>query len=193
MKKSIVRVGYAPINWSGESKKYSYGAVKWFESEKSGGREFEASPRGEAYEVYTDGKLVMAGSENDGYDITLQLLDLVDDIDKDWLGNDVNSDSMGVTEYSEGKDFPKFALIVVYTQTDGTYLTEYYYQVQVSERPKISGKTSEGKFEAAFFDITLKALPREYDEPAKRLVRYSHKTDTMPTAVIDPTAAEESA
>lgn len=189
MKKSIVKVGYAPINWSVEESKYTYGAIKWFESEKSGGREFEATPRGESYEVYADGKLVMAGSENDGYDITLQLLDLVDDVDKDWFGNDVDSDKKGVAEYSEGKEFPKFALIIVYTQTDGTYLTEYYYQVQAAERPKISGKTSEGKFEAAFLDTTLKALPREHDEPAKRLVRYSHKTSDLPTAVVDPTAA----
>nr|DAL30817.1 MAG TPA_asm: tail tube protein [Caudoviricetes sp.] len=189
MKKSIVKVGYAPINWSAEESKYTYGAIKWFESEKSGGREFEATPRGEPYEVYADGKLVMAGSENDGYDITLQLLDLVDDVDKDWFGNAVDSDKKGVAEYSEGKEFPKFALIIVYTQTDGTYLTEYYYQVQAAERPKISGKTSEGKFEAAFLDTTLKALPREHDEPAKRLVRYSHKTSDMPTVVVDPTAA----
>lgn len=186
MKKSIVKVGYAPITWSGESKKYSYGAIKFFESEKSGGREFKATPRGELTEIYADGKRVIAVNENDGYDIDLQLLDIVDDIDKDWLGNEVSTDGSGIAEYNTGAELPKFALAIVHTQTDGKYLTEFYYQVQATARPDKSGKTSEGKFEASFLDIKLKASPREHDEPTKQLVMYTHKSDTMPESILLP-------
>ena len=193
MKKSIVKVGYAPITWSEETKKYSYGAIKWFESEKSGGREFKAEPRGESAEVHADGKVVIAVNENDGYDIDLQLLDIVDDIDKDWLGNEVSTDGNGVAEYNTGAGFPKFALAVVHTMTSGKYLTEYYYQTQVSERPGKNSKTSEGKFDAAFFDIKLKSLPREHDEPTKQLVMYTHKSDKMPDSIVVPNTAEAAA
>ena len=191
MKKSIVNVGYAPITYESETNKYTYGVIKYFESEKSGGREFKAAPRGETAEIYADGKVVMAVNENDGYDLTLQLLDLVDDIDKDWLGNDVAADGSGVAEYSTGAEFPKFALVIVHTQANSNkkYLVEFYYETQVTNRPEKSGKTSEGKFEAAYLDLTLKSTPREHDDPAKRLVMYSYRTDTLPTSIVIPSDA----
>ena len=73
------------------------------------------------------------------------------------------------------------------------YLVDFYYDTQVTARPDKSGKTSEGKFEASFLDLSLKSLPREHDDPAKRLVTYSYKTDTLPTSIIVPAESEASA
>ena len=195
MKKSIVQVGYATFTFDEESGKYTYAPIKYFESEKSGGREHKATPRGDLTEVYADGKVVISVNENDGYDHTLQLLDLVDDIDKDWLGNSVAADGSGVAEYSTGASFPKFALVIVHTAANAAkkYLVDFYYDTQVTARPEKSGKTSEGKFEASFLDLSLKSLPREHDDPAKRLVTYSYKTDTLPTSIIVPEESGASA
>ncbi len=187
MKKSIAKVGYAPITWDDKTKEYTYGAIKYFESEKSGGRSYEATPRGEETTIYADGMAVFAVNENDGYDLKLQLLDIVDDIDKDWLGNEVSDE--GIAEYATGNSMPKFALVLVNTDTAGKYVTEFYYQTEVVERPSKSGKTSEGKFEAAFFDVTLKCLPREHDEPTKRLVTYQYRSDKIPEGIKLPAAA----
>lgn len=188
MKKSIVKVGYATFTVDEETGKYTYAPIKYFESDKSGGREHKATPRGELTEVYADGVVVLSHNENDGYDHTLQLLDLVDDIDKDWLGNTVADDGSGVAEYSTGAEFPKFALVIVHTQVNAPkkYLVDFYYETQVTARPDKSSKTSEGKFEAAFLDLSLKTLPREHDDPAKRLVTYSYRTDEMPKSIILP-------
>lgn len=183
MKKSIVKVGYSLFSWL-KDVGYTYESIKYFESEKSGGREWSATPRGETTEVYADGKVVITANENDGYDATLQLLDLVDDIDKDWLGNVVTAD--GVAEYSDGKALPKFALVIIHTQVSGDYLVEIYYETQVTARPNKNGKTSEGKFEPAFLDLNLKVTPREHDEPRKKLVMYSYKTKEIPTDIILP-------
>lgn len=182
MKRTISRVGYAQIEYSGN--KYSYGDIIWFESEKAGGREFDASPRGDSTKVYADGKAVFSISDNDGYDIKLQLLDIVDDIEKDWLGNEV--DNGAVAEYSTGTEFPKFALVVCYTDTLGKCVTEFYYQCQVAKRPNRAGKTSEGSFSAAFFDIDITSSPRENDPPEKRLVMYKTVTDSIPEGIIEP-------
>lgn len=189
MRKSIARVGYAIPTFTKDTG-YSYAAPKWFESEKAGGREVKATPKGEPTEVYADGIVALSDNENDGYDLDVTLLDIVDDIEKDWLDNEVDADGNGVAEYSTGKMFPMFALIVVYLLVGGGYETEYYYQCRAQARPETGGKTSEGKLEAAFFSCKLRAYPRTNDEPGKKLVRYVKRSDTMPTAVVEPTVAE---
>ena len=184
MKKSIAAVGWFTTTYA-VGTGYTYGDIKWFGDEEAGGREFSADPRGELTEVYANGKSVIAVNENDGYDGKIQLLSVVDDIEKDWLGNAVSNDH-AVAEYSEGKQFPKFGLVVVYTSLDGGYIVEWYYQCQVSKRPSKSGKTSEGKFEAQFLDLELTIKPREHDDPKKRLVTYTQYTDAMPESVALP-------
>lgn len=188
MKKTIAKVGYFTIAYA--SGVYTYGAPTWFESAVAGGREFSASPRGETTEVYADGKRVIAVNDNDGYDCKLQLLDIIDNIEKDWLGRTVETTTSNVAEYSDGAEFPKFGLAVVYEQRGGGYETEWYYQCQVSKRPEKTGKTSEGKFEAQFFDVEITASPREHDEGSK-LVCYTSYTTTMPTTTVAlPVAVE---
>lgn len=188
MRKSIVKVGYSTITYS-ETAGYTYGAPTWFESDRAGGREVKASPRGENTEVYADGIVALSANDNDGYDIDITLLDIVDNIETDWFGNTADGDSQGIAEYSTGAAFPQFALIVVYSLVGGGYETEYYYQCRAQSRPETGGKTSEGKFEAAFFSCKLRAYPREHDEPARRLVRYVKRTTALPTAVAVPGAA----
>lgn len=189
MRKSIVKVGYAIPTYAEETG-YTYATPKFFESEKAGGREVKAAAKGEVTEIYADGQVALSDNSNDGYDIDVTLLDIVDDIDKDWLDNKVDADGNGVAEYSTGKMFPVFALIVVYLLVGGGYETEYYYQCRVQSRPETGGKTSEGKLDAAFFSCKLRAYPRDKDEPGKKLVRYVKRSDTMPTAVAVPAVTE---
>lgn len=184
MKKTIAAIGYATITYAAESG-YTYGNIKWFESEKAGGRSFSAAARGQTTEVYADGKCVMAITENDGYDIDLQLLDIIDDIEEEWLGNAVDEGG-NIAEYAESKQLPKFCLAASYTNNMGQVETEFYYQCQVAARPTRSGKTSEGKFEAQFLDLKLKALPRENDPAKKKLVMYKTVGNELPTSVAVP-------
>lgn len=190
MRKSIVKVGYAAPTYTEEAG-YTYAAPKWFESEKAGGREVKAAPRGETTEVYADGIVALSDNENDGYDIDITLLDIVDDIDTDWFGHEADADGNGIAEYSTGNPYPIFALIVVYSLVGGGYETEYYYQCRAQSRSESGGKTTEGKFEAAFFSCKLRAYPREKDEPTKRLVRYKKRTADIPTAVAEPSDSAE--
>ena len=86
LKKGIAKVGYAPITVSGAGE-YTYGNVKWLKSDEAGGREYTAEPNGENTEIYADSISVYSAEENNGYDITLVLLAVIDDIEKDWLNN----------------------------------------------------------------------------------------------------------
>ena len=191
MKKSIVAVGWFPIEFTKETG-YTYDKINWFGDGEAGGRDFTADPRGELTEVYANGKCVLSVNENDGYDIKLQLLSVVDDIEKEWFGRDVDAATHAVAEYSDGKEFPKFGLVVVYTNVSGGYIVEWYYQCQVSKRNAKSGKTTEGKFEAQFLDLELTAKPRENDNADKRLVTYTEYLEAMPEAVNEPAKTSNS-
>lgn len=182
MKKSIVKIGYFSVAY--ESNAYAYGTPTWFADAVAGGRSFEATPRGDLTEVYANGKRVIADNANDGYDIKLQLLDIVDDIEEDWLGNTVEATTNHVVEKSTGTEFPKIGLCICYSTRAGAYEVEWYYQCQVSKRPNRSGKTSEGKFDPQYFDVELTCLPREHDEPASMLVMYRQKLTELPTTTV---------
>lgn len=186
MKKSIAAIGWFPIAFT-EGTGYTYKEINWFEDAEAGGRDFTADPRGELTEVYANGKRVMAVNENDGYDIKLQLLSIIDDIEAEWLGKTVDAKTHAVAEYSEGKELPKFGLVVVYTSVRDEYIVEWYYQCQVSKRNSKNGKTSEGKFEAQFLDLELVCNPREHDDPKKRLVTYTEYLAEIPKTVNEPT------
>ena len=186
MKKSIAAVGWFPIAFT-EGTGYKYDTINWVEDDEAGGRDFTADPRGELTDVYANGKCVMSVNENDGYDIKLQLLSIVDDIEAEWLGKTVDAATHAVAEYSEGKKMPKFGLVVVYTSVEGGYIVEWYYQCQVTKRNSKSGKTTEGKFEAQFLDLELVCNPREHDDPKKRLVTYTEYLAEKPTKVNVPT------
>lgn len=182
LKKTIAKVGYALQGVDGEGK-ITYGPVKWFVSTEAGGREYSAEPSGELTEVYADGQCVYSAEDNNGYTVKLILLSVIDNIDKDWLGNII--DANGVAEYATATEKPKFALIVVEETTNGIGQTTIYYNSQVSKRPTAAGKTSEGgKFEAQFAEFEIAARPRE-----DKLVRYTMKGMELVSTVPEPESA----
>lgn len=159
LKKSIARVGYAVINTDDENN-ITYDKIVWLESKLAGGREYSASPNGEVTEVYADGIIVYNAEENNGYDITITLLAAIDRIEKDWLGN-VITENGAVIESADEKDRNRFALVLIEDSTNKKGITTIYPNCYVSTRPKISGKTSEGKFEAQYPEYSLAARPDE--------------------------------
>lgn len=176
---SIAKVGYAPVI-VGENGSVTYGDVIRLEDELAGGREFTAEASGELTEVYANGKLVKAVEINNGYTIKLILLDLIDDIQKDWMGNQVNASTGTVAEYASNRERPKFCLILAEDTDDGVGKITYYYNCQVNQRPSKTTKTSEGKFEAQFREFAIAARPRSTD----KLVCF----ETIGTAIPDTVA-----
>lgn len=186
MKKSIAKVGYFPITEPTEpGGKPTYGPIKQLESEKSGGREYSADPNGENTEIYADGKVVLSVDSNNGYDIKLTLLDLIDDVAKDWLGRTLDEDGKGVAEYANAPENPKFGLVISEDTTDSLGKLTFFYNCQVSQRPSKAGKTAEGKLEGQFTEFAIAARPRDYDS----LVCYEHQGTVIPAAVIEPATA----
>ena len=159
IKKTIARVGYAPMTYNPANDTYSYGKVVWFVHNEAGGREFSANANGDLTEIYADGVSVYISDENHGYDIDLTLLSVVDDIETQWLGNEVDANGV-VAEYANNIERPRFALIIVEDTTDGVGITHIWYNCIVSQRPSIAGKTSESSgFDPQFFEITVAARP----------------------------------
>lgn len=185
MKTTIADIGYALIT-AGENGAVSYGTIKKFETELSGGREFSAEPKGELTEVYANGKIAKAVEINDGYEIKLILLDLIDDVKKDWLGYTVDTVAKTTAEYAQIQARPKFCLIVMEETDDGLGMITYYYNCQVSKRPSKASKTSEGKFDAQFSEFAISSKPRATD----KLVCFETKGIIFPTTVQEPTGAE---
>lgn len=180
MKTGIAKVGYA-METKDENGKVTYGPVRKLESNLSGGREFTAAPQGEATDIYADGGIQKAVSTNAGYEITLTLLDIIDDVHKDWLDNKVDAVTGGVAEYAGSKQLPTFCLVLAEETDDGTGRVTFYYSTNVTKRPEKTSKTSEGKFEAQFPKFTLKAKPRE-----DKLICYEMKASAIPDQVVFP-------
>lgn len=159
IKKTIANVGYAPLYYNAANDTYTYGNVTWFVHNEAGGREFSVSPNGDLTEIYADGVSVYISDENHGYDIDLTLLSVVDDIDVQWLGNEVDENGV-VSEYANNIERPRFALIIVEDTTDGVGVTHIFHNCMVSQRPAINGKTSdESGFDPQFFQVSIAARP----------------------------------
>ena len=162
LRRTIRHVGFAPmLRGASESSTSarSFDGVIWFEHNEAGGREYTATANGEMTNIYADGYNVYTSDENHGYDIQLQLLSVIDDIDVMWLGNYV--DSSGITsEYANNVERPRFALIIIEDTADGKGCTHIWYNCIVAQRPDISGKTSDDSgFDQQFFDVQIKANP----------------------------------
>lgn len=162
LRRTIRHVGFAPmLRGASESSTSarSFDGVIWFEHNEAGGREYTATANGEMTNIYADGYNVYTSDENHGYDIQLQLLSVIDDIDVMWLGNYV--DSSGVTsEYANNVERPRFALIIIEDTADGKGCTHIWYNCIVAQRPNIAGKTSDDSgFDQQFFDVQIKANP----------------------------------
>lgn len=159
LKKGIAKIGYAMINTEDENNS-TYGAINWLESKVAGGREYSAEPNGEVTEVYADSIIVYSAEENNGYNLKVVLLAAIDRIEKDWLGN-VVTENGAVIESANEKDRNRFALVLIEDSTNKKGITTIYPNCYVSARPNISGKTSEGKFEAQYPEYSIAARPDE--------------------------------
>lgn len=183
MNKTIAKVGYAMLTETTEGK-ITYGEVKWFKSDKAGGRTVGAEPSGESTTVYADGLPVIVANNNAGYNISLELIAIVDDIEKDWYGN-AEATEGGFIEKGGISVLPRFALLVAKERYDSDKLYEIdtYFDCVASTRATRNDKTSEGNFDPQFPTFTITSKPR----PDNDFVRYTSYEDTLPTAVVIPT------
>ena len=189
LKKGIAKIGYAMVTDTG---KFEYDKVVWLESEVSGGREYTAEPNGDTTEIYADSISVYAAEDNNGYDINLILLAIIDDIETKWLGNSATTNG-GIVEVSKPETRPKFALIMIEETTNGNGETTIYYNCCVAKRPKKSGKTSEGKFDPQFPEFSINARPRPTDKWVRATLPQKEEFDTIPDIEIQkPTTEPES-
>lgn len=184
MEKTIAKVGYAPITETEDS--ITYANIKYFRSSEAGGREVSAEPNGDVATIYADGLPVIVADDNAGYNITLTLLSIVDDIDKDWYGNTVTKD--GVLEVSNSDPRPRFALVIAKKRFNAPtkYAVDIYFYCSAKERVTRADKTSEGSFDPNFPAYAILSAPR----PDNNYVRYTLYTDTLPETVVIPSKSE---
>lgn len=182
LSKTIRRIGYAPITAHNDATGVdTYGTPVWFAHNDGGGREYSAEPNGELTEIFADGFSVWCDEENNGYNLSLTLLNVCDDVDEAWLGNVVDGTSKA--EYVRKGERPKFALFIIEDTTDGLGKTTIFYNCFVPERPTKAGKTSEGgAIDPEFPEFTVYARPRENDG----LVCYELKQNAEFTTVPQP-------
>lgn len=187
MIKTIAKVGYAPLKEDVEGN-ITYDKIIWFKSKEAGGREFAAEPNGEVASIEADGQFIYNAEDNQGYNIKLTLIDIIDNIDKDWLGNIVTDE--GVFEYSDNTEKPRFALIVANETLAGKtkYSVDTYYNCMVSSRPTRNSKTSAGTIDPTFPEYSISSYPL----PDSKLVRSTKLLDTLPTDVDAPTSKGKS-
>lgn len=184
LKRTISRVGYAPMNYDSETENYSYGTVVWFPHNEAGGREYSAEANGESVEVYADGVSIYTAADNNGYDISLTLVRVTDDIDVDWLGNVIDDDGNAV-EIANNVEAPKFALFIIEETTDGIGLTHVYYNCSVTNRPNNSGATSEGSgFDPQFLELSIAARPLPDSKAVYKRMNQQELFTTVPKADV---------
>lgn len=185
MNKTIAKVGYAMLT-EGSDGTVTYDGVNWFKSDKAGGRSVSASPEGESTTIYADGLPIIVSNSNSGYKISLELVSIIDDIEKDWFGNTLTTDG-NIIEKGGISVLPRFALLVAKETYDKSKLYEIdtYCDCTASARANREDKTSEGKFDPQFPTYEITAKPR----PDNNYVRYTSYADTLPETVTMPTEA----
>ena len=157
--KSIAKIGWAPIT-EDASGNFSYGPIQWLPDVTGGGREISSAPQGEMKEIYANGKCVVMVGEKAGYDVTLTLMSLLDDIEVAWLGNK-RTTAGGILEVADDKPTPRIALLAAYEQfnSDTSYKVETYFYCAAQD-PTRSAKTKEKTLDPDFPQYTIKSMPR---------------------------------
>lgn len=188
LKTKLVRVGYAPIT-SMTEEKTAYGTPIYFAAAEAGGREYSATAQGESQTIYANSQLVYGGEENDGYEIKLTLIDIIDDIEENWLGNVIANN--GVLEKTTNKERPRFALILSDKDTDDIGKTTVFYNCQVTARPDKNGKTAEeGKWDTQFPEYTIKSSPRISDGFVCLTTTGTEKLTEIPEPQLDTASTQ---
>jgi phi13 family phage major tail protein len=183
MNSTIAKIGYATLTEESENK-FSYGDLKYFVSTEAGGREISAEPEGEEKSVYADGITVANVITNNGYKINLTLLSIVDDVEKDWFGNDVSTDGNTIIEKGGASTPKRFALVAAKERYNADTLYEIdTYICCTASRPTRDDKTSEGSFDPNFPQFSISSIPR----PDNKITRITTYADELPTSITIPT------
>ncbi len=181
MKGTMLKCGYAMVKKETD-KEIEYDSLKWLESEKSGGREYDYSPKGDLKEIYADGKVVFATSQNNGYDGSITMIDLIDDIAEDWYRQKKGSGGERI-EIADNRKMPPFALVQIEETTDGDKITTVYPYVYARQRPNKKGKTSEdGAFDPEFVQHQIAIRPRPTDKYVCWEVKGGDEFEIVPEA-----------
>lgn len=160
MKTGIVKCGFAPLTVTNGTP--TWGSPVYFADAEAGTREYSAEPKGDVHTVWANSLLVYLGNKNSGYDISLTLIDYIDDIAKQWY-NDVSvtmGTKSGLAETGQATQRPRFALILSEETTDGQGKTTIFFNCCAGKKPSINGKTAEdGDWDDQFPEYTLIASP----------------------------------
>lgn len=190
MKKGIVGLTYWPATLTTDpitgEPTVTYGAAKQLKTVTSGGREYSAEPRGDSQSVYADSVKVYGDTVNDGYDLDVTTLSVLDgQIHKDWLQYEETED--GLAEFANVPEMPYFGLAIYEETSDGEGLTSFYPWCQANGRPSDAGKTGEGgNFDWAFPTIPLAATPRPSDKLVRLLMPGKTRLTEVPGATQLP-------
>ena len=185
MKKGITGLAFAiaTLNTDAQGNQtVTYGPIENLVTTTSGGREYSLDPRGDSQSVYADSVKVYGDTVNDGYDLNVTLLSVLDRVvQKKWL--QMQQTENGIAEYANVGEMPYFALIIYEDTSDGVGQTSVYYWCQASGRPSDAGKTAEGgNFDWAFPQIPLAATPRPTDKLVRLLIDGKTRLTTLPEA-----------
>lgn len=185
MKKGITGLAFAiaTLNTDAQGNQtVTYGPIENLVTTTSGGREYSLDPRGDSQSVYADSVKVYGDTVNDGYDLSVTLLSVLDRVvQKKWL--QMQQTENGIAEYANVGEMPYFALIIYEDTSDGVGQTSIYYWCQASGRPSDAGKTAEGgNFDWAFPQIPLAATPRPTDKLVRLLIDGKTRLATLPEA-----------
>lgn len=160
----------------------TYGPIEDLVTTTSGGREYSLDPRGDSQSVYADSVKVYGDTVNDGYDLIVTILSVLDRVvQKKWL--QMQQTENGIAEYANVGEMPYFALIIYEDTSDGVGQTSIYYWCQASGRPSDSGKTAEGgNFDWVYPQIPVAATPRPTDKLVRLLIDGKTKLTSLPEA-----------
>lgn len=185
MKKGITGLAFALATLTTDAQgnqSITYGPIENLVTTTSGGREYSLDPRGDSQSVYADSVKVYGDTINDGYDLNVTLLSVLDRVvQTKWLK--MQQTEGGIAEYANVGEMPYFALIIYEDTSDGVGQTSVYYWCQASGRPSDAGKTAEGgNFDWAYPQIPLAATPRPTDNLVRLLIDGKTKLVTLPEA-----------
>lgn len=185
MKKGITGLAFALATLTTDAQgnqSITYGPIENLVTTTSGGREYSLDPRGDSQSVYADSVKVYGDTINDGYDLNVTLLSVLDRVvQTKWLKMQQTED--GIAEFANVGEMPYFALIIYEDTSDGVGQTSVYYWCQASGRPSDAGKTAEGgNFDWAFPAIPLAATPRPTDKLVRLLIDGKTRLVTLPEA-----------
>ena len=183
LESTLAKIGYSNITEMADN--IDYDDIIWLRSTEAGGREISASPKGETNIIYADGLPVIQADDNSGYDISLQLLAAVDDVEEDWFGSKKKLSDGSMLETGGTSESPRFALLAAKElyASPKKYAIDIYFYCSASNRPSKKSKTSEGKFDPEFPEYSIAAAPR----PDNKFVCHTIYADTLPTSITVPT------